>query len=64
MTPISVLIPARNDARNLSRCLEALRGWADEVVVVDSESTDDTAAVVGYAKEHVQPNPLLAGGSF
>jgi glycosyltransferase involved in cell wall biosynthesis len=38
--PISVLIPTRNEARNLPRCLAPLVGWADEIVVVDSQSTD------------------------
>ena len=42
---ISVLVPARNEAENLRRCLPAL-AWADEVFVVDSHSTDATAAVV------------------
>lgn len=43
--PISVLIPVRNEARNLTRCLEALHGWADEIIVVDSQSTDDTCQI-------------------
>jgi len=42
---VSVLVPARNEAENLRRCLPAL-AWADEVFVVDSHSTDATAAVV------------------
>jgi glycosyltransferase involved in cell wall biosynthesis len=42
--PVSVLIPVRNEERNLGRCLAALAGWADEIVVVDSHSTDGTAA--------------------
>ena len=42
--PVSVLIPVRNEAENLRRCLPALT-WADEVFVVDSQSTDDTAQV-------------------
>jgi glycosyltransferase involved in cell wall biosynthesis len=40
--PLSVLIPARNEERNLAGCLAALAGWADEIVVVDSQSTDGT----------------------
>jgi glycosyltransferase involved in cell wall biosynthesis len=43
--PISVLIPAKNEARGLARCLAPLRGWADEVVVADSFSTDGTADI-------------------
>ena len=42
---VSVLIPVKNEAENLRRCLPAL-AWADEVFVVDSQSTDETAAVV------------------
>ena len=39
--PISVIVPARNEARNLPRCLEALRNFG-EVYVIDSGSTDGT----------------------
>jgi glycosyltransferase involved in cell wall biosynthesis len=42
--PISVIVPARNETRNLSRCLESLAG-VGEVYVIDSQSTDDTAAI-------------------
>jgi glycosyltransferase involved in cell wall biosynthesis len=42
--PISVIVPVKNEAENLRRCLPAL-AWADEVFVVDSRSTDDTARV-------------------
>lgn len=42
--PVSVIVPVRNEAHNLSRCLESLRG-AGEVYVVDSESSDDTAEI-------------------
>jgi glycosyltransferase involved in cell wall biosynthesis len=42
--PVSVIIPARNEARNLPRCLEALAA-AGEVYVIDSGSTDDTVRI-------------------
>ncbi len=42
--PVSVIIPTLNEAVNLPRCLDHLR-WADEVVIVDSSSTDDTAKI-------------------
>ncbi len=42
--PVSVIIPARNEAHNLPRCLEALKG-AGEVYLIDSGSTDDTVRI-------------------
>lgn len=42
--PVTVVVPVRNDARNLKRCLARLGRFA-EVVVLDSRSDDDTAAV-------------------
>jgi Glycosyl transferase family 2 len=42
--PASVIVAARNEARNLPRCLEALRD-AGEVYVIDSQSTDATPEI-------------------
>jgi glycosyltransferase involved in cell wall biosynthesis len=42
--PVSVIVPVRNEAHNLPRCLESLQG-AGEVYVVDSQSSDRTADV-------------------
>src|SRR6185295_8712087 len=42
--PVSVIVPTLNEAKNLPRCLDHLR-WADEVVIVDSGSKDDTARI-------------------
>jgi (heptosyl)LPS beta-1,4-glucosyltransferase len=39
--PISVLIPTFNCAQNIQQALEAVR-WADEILIVDSYSTDET----------------------
>jgi glycosyltransferase involved in cell wall biosynthesis len=44
LLPVTVIVPVRNEARNLPRCLEALAG-VGEVYVIDSSSTDDTVAV-------------------
>lgn len=60
--PVSVIVPVKNEAENLRRCLPAL-DWADEVFVVDSQSTDDTcdvavehgASVVQFAFNGVYP---------
>jgi glycosyltransferase involved in cell wall biosynthesis len=42
--PVSVIIPVRNEAHNLQRCLESLIG-AGEVYVIDSGSTDETTEI-------------------
>ena len=42
--PVTILIPIRNEEGNLPRCLESVR-WADEIVVVDSQSADNSAAI-------------------
>jgi glycosyltransferase involved in cell wall biosynthesis len=44
LLPLSVIIPVRNEAHNLSRCLKLLQS-AGEVYVIDSQSTDGTVAV-------------------
>ena len=42
--PVSVLVPIKNEAENLPRCLASV-AWAGEIVVVDSHSTDASAAI-------------------
>ena len=46
--PVSVLVPIKNEAGNLSRCLNSVL-WADEIFVVDSQSTDGSIRI---AEEH------------
>ena len=42
--PVSVIVPVKNEGHQLARCLQSV-SWADEVVVVDSNSNDDTVEV-------------------
>jgi len=52
--PVSVIVAARNEARNLPRCLESLR-QAGEVYVIDSQSTDATAEIAeSYGAQVIQ----------
>ncbi|MFM9456050.1 glycosyltransferase family 2 protein [Streptomyces europaeiscabiei] len=43
--PVSVVIPAMNEAENLPYVFKTLPGWIHEVVLVDGNSTDDTVEV-------------------
>jgi len=52
--PVSVIIPARNEAHNLPRCLESLAA-VGEIYLIDSQSTDDTARIAeSYGAKVVQ----------
>src|ERR1017187_6674229 len=51
---VTVVIPTRNEARHLARCLEAIRRFS-EVYVVDSQSTDETVEIArAFGAEVVQ----------
>lgn len=45
MPKLSVAIITLNEERNIGRCIDSVNGIADEVVVVDSFSTDKTAEI-------------------
>lgn len=45
---LSVIIIAKNEALNIQRCLESVQ-WADEIIVLDSGSSDNT---VDIAKQY------------
>ncbi len=56
-TPLSILIPARNEADNILHCLNAIlaQGYPSdllEIIVIDDHSTDNTADLV---KQLAQP---------
>ena len=42
---ISAVVITFNEEKNISRCLESLGGTVDEIVVIDSYSSDATAAI-------------------
>jgi glycosyltransferase involved in cell wall biosynthesis len=41
---VSVVVPAKNEARNLAHVFASIPAWVDEVVLVDGRSADDTVA--------------------
>lgn len=52
--PVSVIIPAKNEEANLHACLASLQ-QADEIFVVDSQSTDKSAEIAtSYGAKVVQ----------
>lgn len=45
MPSLSVVIITLNEERNIARCLESVKDIADEILVVDSGSTDQTESI-------------------
>lgn len=43
--PLSVVVCAKNEEANIEECLRSVSGWADEIIVVDDQSSDRTAAI-------------------
>jgi glycosyltransferase involved in cell wall biosynthesis len=46
--PVSIIVPIKNEAANLPRCLGSVQ-WADEIFVIDSQSTDNSPRI---AQQH------------
>lgn len=52
--PVSIIVPIKNEAANLRRCLDSVR-WADEIFIVDSQSTDGSLEIAEeYGAQVVQ----------
>lgn len=69
---VSVIVPARNEARNIARCARSILAStypALEVIVVDDHSTDDTGAIAHHIaaddpRLRVETTPQLPEGWF
>lgn len=46
---ITLCVIARNEGRHLPRLLASVTGWVDQIVLVDTGSTDDTVAIAEAA---------------
>jgi glycosyltransferase involved in cell wall biosynthesis len=45
MIPLSVIVTTRDEEANVERCLRSVHGFADQIFVLDSESTDRTVEI-------------------
>ena len=55
--PLSAFIIAKDEADRIGRAIGSVMGWVDEVIVIDSGSTDDTVQVAERLGARVVQNP-------
>ena len=53
---LSVVVVTQNEEERIRVCLEAV-AWADELIVVDAESSDKTATIASELTDHVFVRP-------
>jgi glycosyltransferase involved in cell wall biosynthesis len=58
---LSVILITKNEAARLPRCLESVRGLADEIVILDSGSTDATLEIARRHTDKVYSSPDWPG---
>lgn len=57
MTPLSVIVITKNEEKRLASCLESV-SFADEIIVVDSQSTDRTQEIARRFTQKVFSRPF------
>jgi len=60
--PLSCFIIAKDEEDRIARTIRSVREWVDEVVVVDSESSDRTVAIASAEGARVITQPWLGFG--
>lgn len=63
MQTISVVIITYNEEKMLAQCLESVQQIADEIIIVDSESTDKTTAIAQQFGARVVTQSFLGYGA-
>lgn len=58
---ISACVICLNEEKNIGRCLKSL-DWCDEIIVVDSGSTDDTLDIARAHTDKIHEQPWLGYG--
>jgi glycosyltransferase involved in cell wall biosynthesis/tetratricopeptide (TPR) repeat protein len=56
---ITAIVHTRNEASRIAECLDTVRGWADEIIVCDMESTDATVEIARLYTDIVISHPLI-----
>ncbi|HXO22260.1 MAG TPA: glycosyltransferase family 2 protein [Thermoanaerobaculia bacterium] len=60
-TPLTVLVVTRDEELNIERSLQSVHGFADQILVIDSESTDCTVEIASHFADGVHKLPYEHG---
>ncbi len=63
--PLTAIVPCKNEQRNIRACIETFYSLADEILIADSGSTDDTLEIVSeYDKVRIINRDYVTSGDF
>ncbi len=59
MDNLSIVIITKNEAKNIAKCLDSIQDLSDDIIVVDSGSTDNTKDICNNYNLSFVENPFL-----
>lgn len=63
--PLTVIVPCKNEQRNIRACIESFASLADEILIADSGSTDQTMSIAReFDKVRVIEREYITSGDF
>lgn len=63
--PLTVIVPCKNERLNIRPCIESFYGIADEILIADSGSSDDTMEIAReFAKVRIIEREYITSGNF
>ena len=63
--PLTVIVPCKNERLNIVPCIESFWDLADEIIVADSGSTDETIELAQcFEKVRVIERDYITSGDF
>ena len=45
--PVTVVVLAKNEEKRIESCINSVKDWAGEIIIIDDESVDNTKAIAG-----------------
>jgi glycosyltransferase involved in cell wall biosynthesis len=61
---LTAVIIAKNEEAVIEDCLKSLKGWADEIIVLDDKSTDKTVEIAQAYADKVETRKMMVEGTY